>query len=73
MNMAQSDPEKPTFRFGDFELVPSDRLLTRDGEGVRISTRVLDALILLVEANGGIVSKEEFFQKRTTSARRSLH
>ena len=63
MNMAQSDPEKPTFRFGDFELVPSDRLLTRDGEGVRISTRVLDALILLVEANGGIVSKEEFFQK----------
>lgn len=63
MNMAQSDPEKPTFRFGDFELVPSDRLLTRDGEGVRISTRVLDALILLVEARGGIVSKEELFHR----------
>lgn len=61
--MAQSDPEKPTFRFGDFELVPSDRLLTRDGEGVRISTRVLDALILLVEARGGIVSKEELFHR----------
>lgn len=49
------------FRFGDFTLDCANRRLTGgDGAPVEISARYLDALILLVRADGGLVSKDRF-------------
>ncbi len=48
------------FRFADFELDAADRRLTRDGEPVELSSRYLDALVLLVGDAGKLVSKDRF-------------
>lgn len=47
-------------RFGNFRLDPADRRLSRDGAPVELNARYLDALILLVEAGGELVTKERF-------------
>lgn len=49
-----------SFRFDRFVLDPRDRRLMRDGEPVDLSARYLDALCLLVEEAGTLVSKERF-------------
>ena len=46
--------------FGHFRLDPADRRLSRDGAPVELNARYLDALILLVEAGGELVTKERF-------------
>jgi predicted ATPase/DNA-binding winged helix-turn-helix (wHTH) protein len=46
-------------RFGPFTLVPSERLLLRDGEPLKIGSRALDILIALVSRAGEVVSKED--------------
>lgn len=48
------------FRFGDFLLDGRDRQLTGADGPVAVNARYLDALILLVEARGGLVSKDRF-------------
>lgn len=48
------------FRFGDFLLDGRDRQLTGADGPVAVNARYLDALILLVEAHGGLVSKDRF-------------
>ena len=50
-------------RFGAFELDPHASRLTRDGEPVAISAEELEALVLLVERSGGVVSRDELFRK----------
>lgn len=49
-------------RFGDFEFDGQQRLLLRHGRVVALSPKVLRTLELLLEAEGGVVSKEEFMQ-----------
>ncbi|MEG3087771.1 winged helix-turn-helix domain-containing protein [Sphingomonas sp. PB4P5] len=50
-------------RFGTFQLDPHDRRLVRDGDVVDLNARYLDALILLVEARGALVTKERFMDE----------
>ncbi|OYW83211.1 MAG: hypothetical protein B7Z26_01190, partial [Asticcacaulis sp. 32-58-5] len=48
------------FRFLNFVLDPHDRQLLRDGQPVDLSSRYLDALILMVKSEGQLVSKDRF-------------
>jgi len=50
-------------RFGAFTLDPVNRRLTRDGAPVEISARYLDALILMVERPGQLVTKDQFLDQ----------
>lgn len=49
----------PDFRFGPFELSASRQALYREGAPVRIQDLPLQALLLLVEVEGRVVSKAE--------------
>ncbi|HKY31758.1 MAG TPA: transcriptional regulator, partial [Candidatus Polarisedimenticolia bacterium] len=51
------------FRFGEFTLSPSRRLLLRGGEEVRLIPRYFDLLVLLVERRGEAVSRREIFEQ----------
>jgi predicted ATPase/DNA-binding winged helix-turn-helix (wHTH) protein len=48
--------------FGAFRLVPQRQLLLRDSAPVRIGTRALDLLHLLVERSGEMVSKDQLIR-----------
>lgn len=47
------------FRFGPFELIPARRLLSKDGHALRVGSRALDLLIVLVENAGRVVEKDD--------------
>jgi DNA-binding winged helix-turn-helix (wHTH) protein len=51
------------FRFDCFLLDPADRRLSRNGEVVELSARYLDALALLVQEPGRLVSKDRFLDE----------
>jgi DNA-binding winged helix-turn-helix (wHTH) protein len=51
------------YRFDAFELDPADRQLRRDGAAVDVNARYLDALVLLVEGGGRLVSKDRFMDE----------
>ncbi|HEX4597821.1 MAG TPA: winged helix-turn-helix domain-containing protein, partial [Burkholderiaceae bacterium] len=48
--------------FGNFRLVPSSRMLSRDGSAVHLGDRALELLIALIERRGRVVSKKELFE-----------
>jgi DNA-binding winged helix-turn-helix (wHTH) protein len=52
-----------TVRFGDFALDPHDRRLTRAGAPVEVNARYFDALALLVERHGQLVTKDDFMAR----------
>lgn len=51
------------FIFAEFELDPGERRLTKGGEGLSVSGRYFDALALLVENAGRLVSKDRFMEE----------
>ena len=51
------------FCFDEFELDVTEEVLRRNGEKLNISHRMFQVLLLLIERQGGIVEKEEFFEK----------
>jgi DNA-binding winged helix-turn-helix (wHTH) protein len=51
------------FTFGSFELVPTRRLLSKEGRVLKIGSRALDLLIALIERAGQIVTKEELMSQ----------
>ena len=51
------------FFFGEFVLDPENRRLTRDDTAVELSSRYLDALVLLVRERGQLVSKARFLDE----------
>ncbi|MHA6721952.1 winged helix-turn-helix domain-containing protein [Sphingomonas sp. RS2018] len=51
------------FRFVDFALDRANRTLTRGGVTVDLNARYLDALLLLVEEAGRLVSKDRFMER----------
>lgn len=55
-------PEK-RYIFGDFELDPGDRRLTRGSETLAVSGRYFDALALLVAEAGRLVGKDRFMNE----------
>jgi DNA-binding winged helix-turn-helix (wHTH) protein len=51
------------FRFEGFELDPGNRRLSRDGAPVELNARYLDALVLLANEQGRLVSKDRFLDE----------
>jgi DNA-binding winged helix-turn-helix (wHTH) protein len=58
-----SDPSARSIAFGPFRLFPIQRLLTEDGEPVRIGSRAFDILLALLERPGELVTKEELIAR----------
>jgi len=55
-------PPGAAYCFGEFRLIPQRQLLLRNSVPVRIGTRALDLLHLLVEQFGQMVSKEQLIR-----------
>jgi len=56
--------EKPQFyEFGPFRLDPLKRRLLREGEVVRLTPKAFDLLLVLVEARGQTLEKDELLEK----------
>ncbi|MEI9985404.1 MAG: winged helix-turn-helix domain-containing protein [Aliidongia sp.] len=52
-----------TYEFGPFRLLASRHALLRDGRAVRLGSRALEILLLLVENAGDLVGKEALLQR----------
>lgn len=48
-----------TYRFGEFELNSTERVLLRNGERVSLTPRALDLLLVLVEGKGRLLTKDK--------------
>ena len=53
------DNHTSVFTFHPFCLDPAKRLLSRDGQTVSLTPKEFDTLLVLVEARGSVVNKEE--------------
>jgi DNA-binding winged helix-turn-helix (wHTH) protein/TolB-like protein/Tfp pilus assembly protein PilF len=53
--------QSQTFAFGDFVLIPKERLLLRGGEPIALTAKAFDLLIVLVGRAGHLVTKDELF------------
>ncbi len=51
------------FLFGPFSLSAKQRLLLENGEQVRLGSRAIEMLIVLIEQRGGLVGKDELFAR----------
>ncbi len=51
------------FRFADFELITSKRLLLKDGVPLALNSKTFDLLEALVERRGEILSKDELLER----------
>src|SRR5579862_8887663 len=49
----------PSFTFGPFRLVPAQRALLQDGKPLRLGSRSLELLLVLVQRAGEVVANEE--------------
>jgi class 3 adenylate cyclase/DNA-binding winged helix-turn-helix (wHTH) protein len=60
-------PDRPgddgTFVFGSFRLIPAQRMLLDDGKPLRLGSRALDILIMLVEHAGETIPKEQLIAR----------
>ena len=56
-----SDPQA-VYEFGQFTLIPSQKRLLSDRETVPLGPKVFDTLVLLVENQGRLISKDEFLK-----------
>jgi TolB-like protein/DNA-binding winged helix-turn-helix (wHTH) protein/Tfp pilus assembly protein PilF len=55
--------QTPIFSFPPFGLDPSQRLVTRDGQTISLTPKEFDTLLVLVEAAGRVVDKEELINR----------
>ena len=55
-------PECQIFEFGDFVLVPAERLLLRGGETVPLTPKAFDLLLVLVRNCGHLMGKDELLR-----------
>ncbi|TIV11129.1 MAG: hypothetical protein E5W00_04960, partial [Mesorhizobium sp.] len=51
------------FAFGDFLLIPEERLLLRGGEPVALTAKAFDLLVVLVRRAGHLVTKDDLFDE----------
>jgi hypothetical protein len=49
----------PSFAFGRFSVLPARRELIADGRRIEVGDRAFDVLLVLLEASGTIVSKDD--------------
>ncbi len=63
--MPDSTKSQPSriYEFGQFRLNSDERLLTKNGEPIKLSAKVFDALLLLVENQGHLIGKDEMLDK----------
>lgn len=54
---------KHFYQFGSFRINPSERLLSRDGEEVRLTPKVFEVLLYLVENPGRVLDKDELMKE----------
>jgi pimeloyl-ACP methyl ester carboxylesterase/DNA-binding winged helix-turn-helix (wHTH) protein len=54
--------ESPTYRFGRFKLDPSERIFCDGAKNVPLAPKVFDTLLLLVENQGKVLSKERMLK-----------
>ena len=52
-----------TFEFGRFRVLLRQWQLVADGVPIKLGTRALDLLLVLLEADGSLVTKEELFSR----------
>jgi DNA-binding winged helix-turn-helix (wHTH) protein len=52
-----------TLEFGRFRVLLRQRQLIADGVPIELGTRALDLLLVLLEADGSLVTKEELFRR----------
>ncbi len=61
--MSKSDEKQLTvYRFGHFEVNPKEQLLRRDGEIVPLTPKIFETLLLLVQNNNRMLSKDEIME-----------
>lgn len=53
----------PTFEFGEFVLVPKERLLLCGGKPVPLHAKAFDLLLALVRRSGHLLTKDELFEE----------
>src|SRR5215510_2117327 len=51
------------YEFGPYQLDPSKRILTRDGEGIALTPKANDILLVLVKHAGQLVEKDELLKE----------
>jgi DNA-binding winged helix-turn-helix (wHTH) protein/predicted Zn-dependent protease len=51
------------YRFGEFELSPTEHRVTRNGQSVKLTPKAFDLLLFLVERPGRLLTKEEIFKQ----------
>src|SRR5579862_1563312 len=56
-------PENQAFEFGDFVLIPKERLLLAAGKPVHLTAKAFDLLLALVRRSGHLVSKDELLRE----------
>ncbi|MEW6126297.1 MAG: winged helix-turn-helix domain-containing protein [Acidobacteriota bacterium] len=54
---------KHLYRFGDFYLDPQNKSLLKDQATIQLAPKTFDTLLVLVEKNGNVVTKDELLQK----------
>src|SRR6202007_3486346 len=52
-----------SFVFGSFSLIPAQRMLLEDGKPLRLGSRALDILVMLVESAGKTIGKDELIAR----------
>jgi DNA-binding winged helix-turn-helix (wHTH) protein/Tol biopolymer transport system component len=50
------------YSFGPFQLEPAERRLLRDGRDLRLSPKIFDTLVILVERHGLLVEKDDLMK-----------
>src|SRR5262245_37186206 len=58
----QSETNQP-YRFGDYEVDPTERVLRRNGEMVSLPVKPFEVLLVLLERRGRVVSKKELIER----------
>jgi DNA-binding winged helix-turn-helix (wHTH) protein len=69
-------PPDQVFAFGNFILIPKERLLLYGGEFVPLTGEAFDLLVLLLRRSGHLVTKDEIFEEVWPTGREktgSLH
>src|SRR6185369_532734 len=51
------------YEFGPYQLDPSKRILTREGEGIQLTLKATEILIMLVKHAGQLVEKDELLKE----------
>jgi DNA-binding winged helix-turn-helix (wHTH) protein len=52
-----------SFEFGRFRILPRRREVLADGRPIELGGRAFDVLVVLSEANGAVVSKDELISR----------